>query len=167
MFVILMGVSGSGKTTIGRLLAQRLNCPFYDGDDYHPPANVAKMATGIPLDDEDRAGWLAALADIIRDGLGRGEDGVLACSALKEKYRDVLRVDPARVKFFYLRGSYDTILQRMAERGEHYMKPAMLQSQFEALEEPANVPWLDVTLQPDEIVQRIAEVVTTKTDSKR
>ncbi len=100
MFVILMGVSGSGKTTIGRLLAQRLNWPFYEGDDYHPPTNVAKMAAGIPLDDEDRASWLAALADIIRNGLQRGEDGVLACSALKEKYRGVLRVDPARVKFF-------------------------------------------------------------------
>ncbi len=158
MFIILMGVSGSGKTTIGRVLAQHLNCPFYDGDDYHPPANVAKMAAGIPLDDEDRAGWLASLVGVIRAGLERGADGVVACSALKEKYRAVLRVDPARVKFFYLKGSYETIMQRMAERGEHYMKPAMLRSQFAALEEPMDVPWLDVTLEPNEIVRRIVEL---------
>ena len=83
MFVVVMGVSGSGKSTIGRLLAQRLGCSFYDGDDYHPPANVAKMAAGLPLDDTDRAGWLAELARLIAEGLARDEDGVIACSALK------------------------------------------------------------------------------------
>lgn len=160
MFIILMGVAGSGKTTIGRQLAQRLTCAFYDGDDYHPPANVAKMAAGIPLTDDDRAGWLAALADIIRAGLARGDDGVMACSALKEKYRAVLRVDATRVKFFYLHGSYDLIAQRLAQRSGHYMKPAMLQSQFDALEEPIDVPWLDVTLPPDEIVRRIMDSLT-------
>jgi gluconokinase len=161
MFIILMGVAGSGKTTIGQLLAHRLKCPFYDGDDYHPPANVGKMASGVPLDDDDRAAWLAALADVIRGGLERGENGVVACSALKRAYRDVLCVDPARVKFFYLKGDYDVILERMQSRGEHYMKPAMLQSQFAALEEPADVPWLDVRLEPAEIVRRIAEYVMT------
>lgn len=159
MFIILMGVAGSGKTTIGRLLAQRLKCPFYDGDDYHPPTNVAKMASGTPLDDDDRAGWLAALADVIRAGLGRGENGVLACSALKGTYRNVLCVDPARVKFFYLKGDYNTILERMQSRGGHYMKPAMLQSQFATLEEPADAPWLDVKLEPAEIVQSIVECI--------
>ena len=129
----------------------------------HPPANVAKMASGIPLDDDDRAAWLTSLAAIIRDGLERGENGVIACSALKGKYRDVLRVDPMRVKFFYLKGSYETILQRMQSRGAHYMKPAMLQSQFAALEEPADAPWLDVTLEPAEIVRRITEHIMTGT----
>jgi gluconokinase len=158
MFVILMGVAGSGKTTVGILLAKRLQCPFYDGDDFHPPANVTKMAAGTPLTDDDRAGWLAALAEVIRDGLGRGESGVVACSALKESYREVLRVDEAKVKFIYLKGSYEVILQRMQSR-KHFMKPAMLQSQFASLEEPADVPWIDVTLDPDEIVRRIAEQI--------
>lgn len=93
-FIIVMGVAGSGKTTIGRELAARLGVPFHDGDDFHPSANVAKMAAGIPLKDEDRAGWLAALASLIRDDLARDQGGVIACSALKKKYRDVLRVDP-------------------------------------------------------------------------
>jgi len=158
MFVILMGVAGSGKTTVGILLAKRLQCPFYDGDDFHPPANVAKMAAGTPLTDDDRAGWLAALAEVIRAGLAGGENGVVACSALKESYRDVLCVDAAKVKFIYLKGSYEVILQRMQSR-QHFMKPAMLQSQFAALEEPADVPWIDVTLDPDEIVRRIAEQI--------
>ena len=158
MFVILMGVAGSGKTTVGILLAKRLQCPFYEGDDFHPPANVTKMAAGTPLTDDDRAGWLAALAEVIRDGLGRGESGVVACSALKESYREVLRVDEAKVKFIYLKGSYEVILQRMQSR-KHFMKPAMLQSQFASLEEPADVPWIDVTLDPDEIVRRIAEQI--------
>ena len=158
MFVILMGVAGSGKTTVGILLAKRLQCPFYDGDDFHPPANVTKMAAGTPLTDDDRAGWLAALAEVIRAGLAGGENGVVACSALKESYRDVLCVDAAKVKFIYLKGSYEVILQRMQSR-QHFMKPAMLQSQFAALEEPADVPWIDVTLDPDEIVRRIAEQI--------
>jgi gluconokinase len=161
MFIILMGVAGCGKTTIGRLLAHQLKCPFYDGDDYHPPTNVAKMASGIPLGDDDRAAWLASLAKVIRDGLERGENGVIACSALKGAYRNVLCVDPAWVKFFYLKGDYDTLLERMQSRGEHYMKPAMLQSQFAALEEPADVPWLDVKLEPAEIVRRIVEHIMT------
>jgi gluconokinase len=161
MFIILMGVAGSGKTTIGRLLAERLRCSFYDGDDYHSSANVAKMASGIALDDDDRAAWLASLAEIIRDGLERDENGVMACSALKEAYRNVLCVDPVQVKFFYLKGDYETLLERMWSRGEHYMKPAMLQSQFAALEEPADVPGLDVKLEPAEIVRRIMEHITT------
>ncbi len=90
MFIIVMGVAGSGKSTVGRGLAERLGRPFYDGDDFHPPANIAKMAAGLPLDDDDRAGWLATLAAIIAGGLARGENGVVACSALKRVYRAVL-----------------------------------------------------------------------------
>lgn len=158
MFIVLMGVAGSGKTTVGRLLAEKLACPFYDGDDFHPPANVARMAAGIPLDDGDRAGWLAALAEVIRDGIARGESGVIACSALKERYREALRVDAEQVTFFYLQGSYEVILERMQSR-EHFMKPSMLQSQFAALEEPADAPWIDATLDPAEIAARIAAQV--------
>jgi gluconokinase len=155
MFVIVMGVSGSGKTTIGGALAQRLGCPFYDGDDFHPPANVAKMASGIPLTDEDRAGWLAALTDIIRSGLVSGAKGVIACSALKESYRNLLRLDHRHVKFVYLKGSYELILSRMQTRAGHYMKPTMLQSQFAALEEPAGVLTVDISHSPDDILDTI------------
>lgn len=155
MFVVVMGVSGCGKTTIGKALAAKMGCQFYDGDDFHPPANVAKMAAGIPLTDEDRNDWLAALAALISDGLAGGRSGVIACSALKEKYREILRVDPLEVKFVYLRGSYEMILQRMQSRKGHYMKPAMLKSQFDALEEPEDELVMDITLKPVEIVRRI------------
>jgi gluconokinase len=158
MFIVIMGVSGSGKTTIGRMLAERLDWSFYDGDDYHPPANVAKMAAGIPLNDEDRAGWLEALASLIRKALERGENGVLACSALKQVYRDALRrVDQERVRFVYLKGSYELILTRMESRGKHYMKPEMLESQFAILEEPEGVLTMDIALPEVEIVRGIVE----------
>lgn len=133
---IVMGVSGCGKSTIGQELAAALDSPFYDGDDFHPPQNVAKMARGEPLDDDDRAPWLARLADLIADHLARGETAVLACSALKRRYRDQLRVSDA-VRFIYLVGDFDTIWARMQARSGHYMKPEMLHSQFAALEAPA------------------------------
>lgn len=160
MFIIVMGVSGSGKTTIARLLAQRLGWPFYEGDAFHPPANIAKMGTGVPLDDEDRLGWLDALASLIDTKTQASENGVIACSALKKAYRDVLRrYDSKQVKFVYLRGSYDVIFERMKGRGKHFMKPEMLQSQFAILEEPQGVLTVDVTLLPDEIVQNIMEQI--------
>lgn len=155
MFIILMGVSGSGKTTIGAALAARMGLPFYDGDDYHSPANRSKMAAGIPLTDADRQAWLEALATLIRDRLARGEGGVLACSALKARYRTVLQVDAERVTFVYLKGSFETIRQRLLRRGDHYMKAAMLPSQFGALEEPEGVLTIDITYPPEEIVRRI------------
>jgi gluconokinase len=133
---VMMGVSGCGKTTIGQALADRLNCPFYDGDDFHPPENVAKMSRGIPLNDADRAPWLARLATLIEGHLERGETAVLACSALKKRYRDQLRVSN-QVRFIYLEGSFDLIWQRMQTRSNHYMKADMLHSQFDALEPPA------------------------------
>lgn len=160
MFVVVMGVSGSGKSTIGRQLAERLGCAFHDGDDYHPAANVAKMAAGIPLDDNDRAEWLAALATLIADGLSRGECGVIACSALKKRYRDVLCLDAQRVRFIYLRGRYNDILARLESREGHFMKATMLQSQFDDLEEPDEAIVVDATLEPARVLDTIMEQLT-------
>ena len=114
MVILLMGVTGSGKTTIGRALAESLKWQFADADDYHPPANVAKMRAGIPLDDADRAPWLAVLQAKIRDWLQAGNDTVLACSALKQAYRNELMISPA-VMLVYLRGSRELIAQAIGE----------------------------------------------------
>ena len=130
-----MGVSGSGKSTVGVALAAELDCSFFDGDDFHPPENVAKMSRGFPLDDADRATWLARQAALLADQLQRRESVVLASSALKKRYRDQLRTGNESPIFVYLQGSYDLIWRRMQARQDHYMKPEMLRSQFAALEE--------------------------------
>jgi gluconokinase len=134
---VLMGVSGSGKTTVGQALARELDCPFYDGDDFHPPENVAKMSNGTPLTDGDRRPWLERLHVLIAGHLERGETAVLACSALKRKYREQLGSGSDGVVLIYLKGSFDLIWQRMQHREGHYMKAEMLQSQFDTLEEPS------------------------------
>jgi len=152
-----MGVSGSGKSAVGSALASKLGWAFYDADDFHPPANIAKMQAGIPLDDADRAPWLIALQALISSCLKANRPGVLACSALKERYRQQLLAGNRGVQIVYLKGSYDQIWSRMATRAGHYMKPAMLQSQFDALEEPQDALVMDITLPVDEIVARILE----------
>ena len=159
-FYVVMGVSGCGKTTVGEALAAHLNCPFYDGDDFHSPENVAKMASGVPLNDTDRAPWLASLADLIRDHLARGETAVLASSALKKRYRDQLRVDD-RVRFIFLDGDFDLIWGRMQARQDHYMKAEMLRSQFEALERPdENVAIrIDIDQDVSDILQQVIEAI--------
>ena len=154
-FVIVMGVAGSGKTSVGASLASRLGWEFYDADDFHPPENIAKMASGIPLDDSDRAPWLAALHELISTSLQQNHPGVLACSALKERYRRQLLNGSRNVRLIYLKGSYDLIWGRISARTDHYMKPHMLQSQFETLEEPADALTLDVSMPVDELVQEI------------
>jgi gluconokinase len=151
-FFIVMGVSGCGKSSVGEALAERLGWDFYDADDFHPPENVAKMANGIPLDDSDRAPWLATLHDLISSSLKADKSGVLACSALKERYRQQLLKDNENVQFVYLKGSYDLIWSRMSKRQDHYMKPQMLKSQFETLEEPTNALTIDISESVDEIV---------------
>ena len=128
---------------------------FYDADDFHPPANVAKMASGIPLDDSDRAPWLAALNELISSSRRAVKPGVLACSALKERYRQQLMDDNDGVQIVYLKGSYDLIWSRMEKRADHYMKPHMLKSQFDALEEPADALTMDISILVDDIVQEI------------
>ena len=149
-----MGVSGSGKTTIGRGLADELGWKFYDGDDFHPRANVEKMARGLPLDDDDRAPWLESLRDLIRSCLARGESAVLACSALKRSYREYLLIDES-VRLVYLKGDYELIEERLEGRRGHYMKPKMLDSQFAALEEPRRGLTVDISLPPEKIIETI------------
>ena len=162
MIIILMGVSGCGKTTIGQMLADRLGWSFYDGDDFHPAANVAKMSRGIPLDDDDRKGWLAVLASLIDEHLQKEQSLVLACSALKQRYRDQLCLDPKQVKFVYLKGSYELIYSRIQDRPWHYMKPDMLPSQFAILEEPRDALTINIGQMPGEIVDRILQKFSLK-----
>lgn len=130
--IVVMGVSGSGKSTVGAALAQRLGVPFGDADDLHPPANVAKMAAGVPLDDTDRRPWLEAVGAWLAQRAGRG--GVMSCSALKVAYRDQLRTHAPRTAFVHLHGSRDVIARRQSDRPGHFMPSSLLDSQFDTLE---------------------------------
>ena len=134
--IVVMGVSGCGKTTVARLLAQRLGWRFAEADEFHAAANVEKMRAGIPLTDEDRAPWLAAIARYIDEARASGTPSVVTCSALKRRYRDVIVGSRPDVALVYLEGDYDTIAQRLEGRQHHYMPVSLLQSQFDALEEP-------------------------------
>lgn len=156
MIVILMGVTGSGKTTVGKLLADELGWEFYDADDFHPPGNIEKMKRGIPLDDADRKPWLETLNDLIRNRLEQGENGVLACSALKASYRDYLLIDE-KVRLVYLMGDHELIKGRLNDRTGHYMNPKLLDSQFETLEEPEAGFRIDTSRSPSEIVRSIRD----------
>ncbi|CAI0815607.1 Thermoresistant gluconokinase [Serratia fonticola] len=134
--IILMGVSGSGKSTIGAAVAREIKAKFIDGDDLHPRANIQKMASGQPLNDEDRAPWLQRLNDAAYSLNHKNESGIIVCSALKRRYRDLLRKDNDNMVFVYLKGSFETILARLQARSGHFMPTELLKSQFEALEEP-------------------------------
>jgi carbohydrate kinase (thermoresistant glucokinase family) len=136
VIVVLMGVSGSGKSTIAALLAAALGCQFQEGDDLHPRANVEKMRRGTPLTDADRMPWLRQIAEEIEGWRARGECGVVTCSALKRSYRDIIIGDRRDVVLVYMKGSRELIHQRMAARHEHFMPIALLDSQFATLEEP-------------------------------
>ena len=155
MIVVLMGVTGSGKTTVGKILAKELHWKFYDADEYHPPANIEKMRQGIPLTDEDRKPWLQALARLIDDARDRGENLVLACSALKHAYQEYLPHHLDVVHYVCLCGPPDVIKKRLAARKGHYMNPALLPSQFEILEPPDDAIKVDVTGSPEEIACEI------------
>ena len=149
-----MGVSGSGKTTVGRLLAADLGWDFLDADDFHSPANRDKMCSGLPLTDADRGPWLDTLAEAISERSRAGRGAVLACSALKQSYRDRLMVEGG-VRLVYLKGDPRTIERRLESRQGHYFAAGLLASQFEALEEPTDALVVDLTEPPEAIVRRI------------
>lgn len=152
MVIVLMGVTGSGKTTVGTMLAKDMGWDFHDADDFHPAENVEKMRQGIPLNDEDRIPWLNALAEQIKHSHDTKKGIVLACSALKHAYRELLRKDKVPVQFVYLCGPHDLIKERLESRKGHYMNPALLPSQFAALEEPQDALYMDISPDPSEIV---------------
>ena len=157
MIVIIFGVSGAGKTTVGKLLARELGWRFLEADDFHPAANISKMRSGHPLTDEDRWPWLERLRQRIERSLAAGENAVLACSALKRAYRDLLRVSD-EVKFVFLRGDYFLIGKQLRSRYRHFMNPSLLQSQFDDLEEPQpdeNAITVELGRTPEKIVKKI------------
>ena len=163
MVIILMGVSGTGKTLIGKRLAAELAWSFYEGDDYHPQDNVEKMSQGIALSDADRAPWLEALHELIGTLLAQDESAVLTCSALKRAYRQRLVHHHHGVRIVYLRGSYELIRQRLEARRSHFMQADLLASQFEALEEPdasEGVLTVDTSQRPETIVEVVARTLT-------
>jgi len=158
VIAVVMGVSGSGKTTVAVLLSAALGCQFQEGDDLHPPENVEKMHSGTPLTDADRLPWLRKIAEEIDGWRARGESGVLTCSALKRAYRDIIIGDRSDVTLVYLKGSHDLIHRRMAARHEHFMPVALLDSQFATLQEPTpdeHPLTVDVGGRPAEIVAEI------------
>lgn len=155
--IVVMGVSGVGKTTIGQKLAADLNIPFYDGDDFHPLANITKMQQGIPLNDDDRRSWLHSLHALMQKLHDNQQSAVLACSALKNVYREILQGNLADVQFVFLQGSYELIRQRLQQRQNHFMSATLLQSQFNALESPAGILTIEVNNSPEAIVQTIKE----------
>lgn len=157
MIVIVFGVSGAGKTTLGKLLARELGWRFLEADDFHPSANIEKMRSGRPLTDQDRWPWLENLRKQIKRSLAAGENAVLACSALKRAYREQLRVS-AEVKFVFLRGDYALVEKQLRRRRGHFMDPALLRSQFADLKEPGpdeNALTIELGRTPEELVEEI------------
>ncbi|AIN16901.1 carbohydrate kinase, thermoresistant glucokinase family protein [Yersinia rochesterensis] len=156
--IIVMGVSGSGKTTVGEAVARRIHAKFIDGDDLHPRANIQKMGSGHPLNDEDRMPWLERLSDAAYSLNHKNETGIIVCSALKRRYRDRLREGNPEMVFLYLKGSFEVIMGRLKARSGHFMPTDLLKSQFDALEEPGSeepdVICVDIDADIDEVVQR-------------
>ena len=154
LIVVVMGVAGSGKTTVGTLLAEALGCPFLDGDSLHPVENITAMREGVPLTDISRGPWLATIRARLVDAAEHGRCLVVACSALKESYRHFLE-EGVPITWVYLKGHEDLIRTRLEQRTGHFMAPQMLASQLDVLEEPAGAIVVDVTLPPPDVVDRI------------
>jgi gluconokinase len=162
MILIVMGVSGAGKTKIGALLAERLSCPFADADAFHSAANKAKMAHGIALTDDDRWPWLAAIREAIEENLRAGKTAVFGCSSLKRTYRDVLRGGvraDENIRFIYLKGSFDLLRERLDSRTGHFFDPSLLRSQLDTLEDPGDDEAMTVSIEgtPEAIVDEIVK----------
>jgi gluconokinase len=155
MIVLMMGVAGAGKTTVGRALAEELSWRFLDADDFHPPQNIAKMASGVPLDDEDRRPWLAKINQALLELQSAGSSAVLACSALKESYREQLARGVKDLEVVYLHGAFDLIQERMNGRRHRFMPAALLKSQFAALEPPRQAIEVDVSAPVERSISRI------------
>jgi gluconokinase len=153
--IYIMGVSGSGKTTIGRKLSEKTTIPFFDADEFHPAVNIEKMKSGHPLTDEDRAGWLLRINELAKSEMVKA-GAIIACSALKEKYRAILSGGiTVPLVWVFLDGNYDLLLKRMQSRKGHFMPPGMLWSQFDVLEKPGNAITVDVADSPDAIVENL------------
>jgi carbohydrate kinase (thermoresistant glucokinase family) len=159
MLVVLCGVCGSGKTTVGDLLSKRLHWRFFDGDDFHPPESKRKMSAGFPLTDEDRWPWLNTLAEVTRPARLGQDNAILACSALKQIYRQKLVGEAGLVRFFLLHGDSSLLSARMGERKGHFMNPALLNDQIETLQREDHLIELNVQLSPEEIVERIISIL--------
>lgn len=162
--VLIMGVSGSGKSTVGRRLARQLNATFHDGDDFHSPENIEKMANGTPLSDEDRIPWLLTINEHLCSCFHRGERTVYACSGLKRNHREILRKDAGFLHIFWLQGHYDTILRRLEKRSSHFFPKELLLSQFQTLEVPAEsecVSPISVSFPVDVVVEKIVSRLKT------
>lgn len=155
MVAILMGVAGAGKTTVGRVVARRLKWKFHDADGLHPARNKDKMRRGIALTDDDRRPWLAAVRGLIEQCLAENRSAVIACSALKQAYRDEIVTDPKRVRIVYLKASQEMIARRLTRRTGHFFDPRLLRSQFEALEEPVDALTIDAAMAPGRIADAI------------
>ena len=166
MIVVVMGVSGSGKSTIGAKLAQAMGWDFADADWFHPPANIHKMSRGLALSEEDREPWLETLRAQIRQWLTQNRSVVLACSALRASHRHLLIVDPKRMRLVYLKGSVDLLRRRLAGRPHHFMSTELLPSQMDTLEEPSDAITVDASPPPDAIVQRIRTALASSDSPK-
>ncbi|MCI0612214.1 gluconokinase [bacterium] len=159
MIIVIFGVTGSGKTTIGKLLAQKKAWKFLDADDFHPKRNIQKMRKGVPLTDDDRDPWLNSIAITLRKCEKNKTHTVLACSALKETYRNKISEASKDIRWVLLHGSFESISKRLLNRSDHFMSPQLLQSQFDILEIPKNATIIDSELPPDKIVEEIEKAI--------
>jgi len=160
MIVILMGAAGAGKTTVGRALADAVRWPFYDADDFHDAASIERMRSGVGLTDRDRAPWLARIHEVIVNAASRGENAIVACSALKQKYRDALVGGVPDVRWVYLKGQADLLRDRVASRTGHFAGPALIDTQLADLEPPADGLVLDAARSVKELVEQISRAMT-------
>jgi gluconokinase len=167
MIVVLMGVSGSGKTTVGEDLARRVGWRYFDADDYHPAENVEKMRSGVALTDADRWPWLDRLNRLLRERESTGENTILGCSALKQRYRDRLAQGLQDVRWIYLKGAFELIQSRLEARKHRYMPASLLRSQFQTLEEPTDALIVDIADPPERLAERIADALSVASQDAR